>query len=192
MFAAKMAAMMGHTVELWEKSGSLGGDLKAAGAPSFKADMNRYYHNLETQVYKLGVNVRLKTEADRESVDRFAPDAVIDATGASPVIPRVPGIDGKNVVEAIRLMEGKESVGDKVVIIGGGLVGCEAAVDLDKKGKDVTLVEMSDEMREQRSWLRTSRVVPASHAITLYTRSDSELITAWLRRFTELSILYSP
>ena len=146
MYAAKLAAMMGHTVELWEKSGKLGGDLKAAGAPSFKSDMNRYYTNLATQVYKLGVNVRLMKTADRASVDKFSPDVVINATGADPVKPRIAGIDGANVIEAIRLLEGKETTGNKVVVLGGGLVGCEAAVDLDMKGKDVTIIEMMDDI----------------------------------------------
>lgn len=144
MNTAKLAAEQGHTVELWEKTGALGGNIKAAGGPDFKFDMKRYSENLQKQVYKAGVNVRLLKEATREAVDKLAPDAVIIAAGSSSIIPPIPGVDGENVVDAVSVLSKKCGTGDKVVVLGGGEVGCEAALYLSRMGKQVTVVEMQD------------------------------------------------
>lgn len=146
MNTAKLAAEQGHTVELWEKSGTLGGNINAAGGPDFKFDMKRYNENLQKQVYKAGVNVRLLKEATREAVDAFAPDAVIIAAGSSPLVPPIPGVEGANVVDAVSVLTRKSGTGDKVVVLGGGEVGCEAALYLERLGKQVTVVEMLDQI----------------------------------------------
>jgi 2-enoate reductase len=146
MYTAKLAVEQGHTVELWEKSGRLGGNVNAAGGPDFKFDMKRFCENLQKQVYKAGVNVRLMKEATRQAVDEFKPDVVIVAAGARPVIPPIDGIDRENVVEACALLTGKASAGQKVVVLGGGEVGCEAALYLERQGKQVTIVEMADKI----------------------------------------------
>lgn len=146
MNTAKLAAEQGHYVELWEKSGRLGGNTNAAGGPDFKFDMKRYNENLQKQVYKAGVNVRLLKEATREAVDKLAPELVILAAGAVPVIPPVPGVDGSNVVDACSVLTRKRDTGKNVVVLGGGEVGCEAALYLERQGKNVTLVEMTDKI----------------------------------------------
>jgi pyruvate/2-oxoglutarate dehydrogenase complex dihydrolipoamide dehydrogenase (E3) component len=93
---------------------------------------------------KEGIEVRLNTEVDNSLIEREHPDAVIVAAGATPIIPEIPGVNGKNVMLAVDVLNGKKSVGDKVVIIGGGMVGCEVADFLheDAGKKDITILEM--------------------------------------------------
>lgn len=146
MNTAKLAAEQGHTVELWEKTGKLGGNINAAGGPEFKFDMKRYNENLQKQVYKAGVNVRLLKEATRGAVDALAPDVVILAAGSKPIVPSIPGVDGENVVDACAVLTKKCSAGQNVVVLGGGEVGCEAALYLERQGKNVTVVEMQDKI----------------------------------------------
>ncbi|MFH1088047.1 MAG: FAD-dependent oxidoreductase [Chloroflexota bacterium] len=140
--AARVAALSGHHVTLWERTGKLGGNLIAASAPDFKADVRDLIQYFVTQVHKLGVEVVLGKEATAESVAEAAPDVVIVATGADPHIPDIAGVNRKNVVTAIDLLTGQAEVGGKVIIAGGGVTGCEVAVWLARKGKKVTIVEM--------------------------------------------------
>lgn len=146
MSTAKLAAELGHTVELWEKTGKLGGNINAAGGPDFKFDMKRYNENLQKQVYKAGVNVRLLKTATRQAVDAFAPDAVIIAAGAAPLVPPIPGVDGTNVIDACAVLTKKATTGERVIVLGGGEVGCEVGLELDRQGKQVTIVELQDEI----------------------------------------------
>lgn len=149
MYTAVLAAQMGHDVTLWEKDGKLGGLINAAGAPAFKVDMRRYKEHLIAQVYKHGVKVEFMKEATPESIDAFGPDAVILANGAESVRPPINGIDGENVVTAYDLLANNVPVGERVVVLGGGHVGCEAAIDLEERGKKVTIVEMGGPLVEQ-------------------------------------------
>lgn len=102
MAAAKYAAQVGHSVELWEKSDRLGGNMNAAGGPDFKFDVRRFSMNLQKQLYNSGAVVRLSKEANADSIKEFAPDAVIVAAGAKPIKPRIPGIDNSKVIDAAR------------------------------------------------------------------------------------------
>ena len=142
MYTAALAAKQGHKVTLWEKSNKLGGLLNAAGAPDFKIDMSRYNDHLIADLYANQVDVRLCWEATPENIDAFAPDAVIIAAGAMDAVPPVPGIHGDNVIFAYDLLANKAPTGKQVVVMGGGIVGCEAALYLDEMGKQVTIVEM--------------------------------------------------
>lgn len=146
MFTAKTAALAGHKVELWEKNTVLGGNINAAGGPDFKIDMRRFNENLQKQVYKCGVTVRLMKEADAASVKEFAPDVVVVAAGASPFTPSIPGADRNIVVNAVDVLTGDSTTGDNVVVIGGGEVGFEAALYLNERGKNVILLEMQDKI----------------------------------------------
>jgi 2,4-dienoyl-CoA reductase-like NADH-dependent reductase (Old Yellow Enzyme family)/thioredoxin reductase len=142
--AAQILCMRGHDVTLYEKTGKLGGQLKYAALPTFKQDVADYLKYLERQAYKCGAKVLLNTEATREMLEKENYDAVIVAIGAEPIIPKLPGIDLPHVVWAPEADAGEKPCGQKVVVVGAGAVGMEAAIDLKKEGKDVTVIELLD------------------------------------------------
>ena len=145
MQAAIIAAQKGHDVTLWEKSNTLGGQLILAAIPPDKQDLGKLLTYLNVQVTKAGVKVVLNKEATPKAVKKFAPDAVIVAVGSTPSVPDIPGIQGKNVLNCREVLSGQREVGKKVVVIGGGYVGCETCLFLAKRGVDVTLVFRSPE-----------------------------------------------
>jgi 2-enoate reductase len=141
MEAARVASLRGHKVTLWEKSDLLGGNLIPASVPEFKKDYRDYINYLRTQLRKLGVVVELKKEATLHLIREFTPQAVFVATGATPIIPSIPGLTGDMLISAADALLGRKRVGESVVVVGGGLVGCETALYLSQKGKIVTVVE---------------------------------------------------
>ena len=146
MQAAIVAAKRGHKVTLLEKEAKLGGQLNIAALPPFKGDILPWIDYLVNQVKKTGVKVELNTDATAEIVARKKPDAVIIAAGGTPAMPDITGIDRSNVVTAQDVLSGKARVGQNVVIIGGGMVGCETAQYLVKQGKTVTIIEILKRM----------------------------------------------
>jgi len=146
MEAARVAALRGHHVELYEKNGELGGHLIEASVPDFKKDLRRLLEWYKRQLEKLNVKIYLNTEVTPELIEEKKPDVVILATGSKPIVPKIPGVERENVVTAIDVLLGKKEVGENVVVVGGGLVGCETALWLAKQGKRVTIVEMLKEL----------------------------------------------
>jgi NADPH-dependent 2,4-dienoyl-CoA reductase/sulfur reductase-like enzyme len=142
MEAAFVASARGHTVTLWEKAGALGGQSNLAAAPPHKADIKKVSEYYDTQLKKLNVRVELGKNATAHQILDKKPDAVILATGASPKIPDIPGLDQDNVVTAHDILAGVVEAGDRVLVAGGGLVGIETAEFLATKGKKVTVIEM--------------------------------------------------
>lgn len=134
METAYISALRGHQVSLYEKGDRLGGQLYLCSIPPGREEFINVIRNLVSQLGKLGVNIELNKEVSPEFVEEVNPDIVVVATGASPIVPEIPGIDGQNVVGAWDLLYGKADVGDRVVIVGGGAVGCETALFLAKKG----------------------------------------------------------
>lgn len=122
MEAALEAAERGHEVILFEKENKLGGQLFYADYVWFKQDMKRYREYLIYQVKKAKIEIRLNTIATPELVELEQPDTVIVALGATAAIPPIPGVDKQNVITAIDLYGHEELAGNKVVIIGGGMV----------------------------------------------------------------------
>ena len=112
----------------------------------FKYEMYQLSLTFAKQCRDAGVEIRLQTEATKELIEKEAPDAVIIAAGSRPLILPIPGIDGENVTIVNDYYLKKENVKDEVVVLGGGLAGCEAAIHLAKEGKKVTIVEMRDEL----------------------------------------------
>ena len=142
MEAAIVCAKRGHSVTLYEKSGVLGGVFIAAAAPSFKEkdrDLIAWYRR---EITKYPIEVKLNTEIT--DVASLEADEVIVATGSTANRIPVPGID--NGIQAVDFLLGEKTVGDKVVIIGGGLTGCEIAYELYLQGKQPTIVEMMDDL----------------------------------------------
>ena len=143
MEAARVSALRGHKVTLWERQNRLGGNLIPAAVPDFKYDYKLLLDYLTTQIRKLGIAVEFDKEASPESIRDFSPDVVFIATGAAHAIPEIEGIgegmkSGK-VMTAVDLLLGGKEPGKSVVVVGAGLIGCETALYLAKKGRKVTI-----------------------------------------------------
>ena len=141
MEAARIATLRGHKVTIYEKTDRLGGVFIAAAAPSFKEKDRELIEWYRRQIAKLNIEVKYNTEVT--DVSSLGADEVIVATGAAPRKLRTPGIE--RAIEAIDYLEGAD-VGENVVVIGGGLTGCEIAYDLFLKGKKPTIVEMKNDL----------------------------------------------
>ncbi len=148
MEAARVAALQGHTVSLFEKEGIVGGQLAVAATPDFKRPLRALVDWYEVQVKKLGIDLRLGTAVTADDEILAASDRIIVATGAIPMTLPIPGIDGPNVINVIDAHRNKDAVkGVNVVVCGGGLSGCDCALELaDAHGKHVTIVEMVDDI----------------------------------------------
>jgi 2,4-dienoyl-CoA reductase-like NADH-dependent reductase (Old Yellow Enzyme family)/thioredoxin reductase len=144
MEAALIAAGRGHRVTLYEKSDVLGGLLKTTDTVSFKWPQKDFKDYLIRQVAKANISVVLNTEATPELLTEKEYDVVLAAVGSEPIVPPIPGIDGKNVVFAKDVYGNEDKLAEKVVIIGGGEVGVETGMHLAEKGHDVTVLEMRD------------------------------------------------
>ena len=157
MECAITAARRGHQVTLVEQSDRLGGQLKYGTHEYFKTGLRNFMNYLIRQVNKSGVQVLLNTRATPELVEGMSPDAIVAATGAVPIIPHIPGVTEEHVYSAIGYFTHLNQLGEKVVIVGGGLVGCEVGLDLAQTyGKQVTILEMMDSVA-QDAW-RTHRI----------------------------------
>jgi 2,4-dienoyl-CoA reductase-like NADH-dependent reductase (Old Yellow Enzyme family)/thioredoxin reductase len=142
MEAARTAALRGHTVSLYERAASLGGQLNVAAVPPGKKKIHWVTEFLEGQLNKLKVRVYLNREVKAEEVIKEAPEVLIVATGSKPVMPDIPGINNHNVVTACDILSGTgEAKGTRVVIVGAGQTGCETAEFLAEKGFAVTLID---------------------------------------------------
>lgn len=139
MEAARVAALGGHKVTIFEATGKLGGLLKEAETPDFKEDIRHFEKYQKTQIDKLGIPV-VKKKVKPEDLKGF--DAVICATGSTPIIPKIKGVDKKNVMTALDALDHPTKVGKKAVVVGGGLVGTETSMYLAENGHKVELVEM--------------------------------------------------
>ncbi len=139
--AAVLSAQAGHQVELWEKSQELGGNLNAAGAPSFKKDLMSYRDYLLRCLEISGVTVCLGQEATVERVKESGAEQVIYAAGATARILNVPGVDQPHVKTALEVLHRRERPSGHVVVIGGGLVGCETALMAAESAQRVTVLE---------------------------------------------------
>ena len=148
--AALYAKQAGHEVELWEKSATIGGNAFAASQPYFKTDMHALLSWYKLQLAKAGVPVRYGREANHDNVAEWKPDRIIWAAGGSPILPKsIPGLDGYSVYSATDALRNLVDVGERIVMVGGGMVGIEAALHFDRMGKQVTVIEMAKKMLPQ-------------------------------------------
>ena len=134
MEAAITAAMAGHTVEFYEKSDDIGGQLWIAGAPPHKQELWELIRYFDTMLDKYEVDVHLGTEVTMETIEEVNPEFIIAAEGAEPIVPPIKGLDGPEVVSAWDILRNDTPVGKRVAIIGGGAVGLETAEYLAMKG----------------------------------------------------------
>lgn len=170
MEAAITAAGRGHDVTLVEKTGQLGGNLYPAGAPYFKEDILKLCEVLKRRVAEAGVTVVLNTEVTGEYVRNFAPDALVVAIGSSELVPPIKGINGENVVMAIDAELHPEKLGKRVAIMGGGLVGAEAAVSFAHEGHECSVIEMKSAVAEEvNSFYRGGLMPHVEESAKLYT-----------------------
>lgn len=145
MESARLCTLRGHAVTLYEKSSKLGGVFIPAAAPDFKEKDKMLLEWYIEQMRLLDIDVKLNTEIKSDQLSSLKADEFIIATGATPRQVAVEGADKAHVIEAIDYLSGAE-VGHDVIIIGGGLTGCEIAYDLIRKGKNPVIVEMLDDI----------------------------------------------
>lgn len=141
MEAARVAAIRGHKVSLYEKNVELGGNLLPGGSHNFKKEvreLNAWYKN---ELCRLPVEIHLNTEVTADQLRKMGADVILLATGSVPVMPNVPGIGDSKVIGCMDAFANPDKIGQKVVVIGGGLVGCEMALDYAENGKEVTVAE---------------------------------------------------
>lgn len=146
LYAAYIAARRGHEVILCEKEAELGGILVSEQALPFKKEMYELSETYALLAKNAGVEFRLNTEVTAEYVEKESADALIIGVGSEPIVPPIPGLDGDHVIIVNNYYKEKDKVTDKVIIMGGGLAGCECAIHLGMEGKQVHLIEMRDEL----------------------------------------------
>lgn len=137
--AAWIAAAQGHSVTLFEKADRLGGQIFEASIPPYKQDLTLVTITFRRRCLQYGVDIRLNTEATEELILQQNPDAVILATGAEPFVPDIPGIDNPKIVTARELLRGEVVCGQRVLIVGGNMVGVETADFLGENHRQVTV-----------------------------------------------------
>ena len=144
--AARVAALRGHDVTLFEKTTTLGGQLNIACVPPRKEEMRRATQDLIHAVCNAGVHLCMGQTRTAEQLKDAGFEAVINAVGAHSAAPRIPGIDSVNVADAWKVLAGKQQVYGTVAVIGGGMVGCETAEYLAARGCKVSVIEMMDKI----------------------------------------------
>ena len=144
--AARVAALRGHDVTLFEKTTTLGGQLNIACVPPRKEEMRRAAQDLIHAVCNAGVHLCMGQTRTAEQLKDAGFEAVINAVGAHSAAPRIPGIDSVNVADAWRVLAGEQQVYGTVAVIGGGMVGCETAEYLAARGCKVSVIEMMDKI----------------------------------------------
>jgi len=145
MEAARVAALRGHKVVLFDEGEELGGQLLVAAKPPYKDTIEKFRQYQAGQVTRAGIELRLRQKFTPDMLAELKPDVVIMATGVKPLIPQITGIGNKKVIQASQVLMGADT-GERVAIIGGELVGCETALLLMEKGKKVTIMRRGREL----------------------------------------------
>ena len=144
LYAAWACAVRGHQVTLVEKANELGGNFRIAAYPTGKGQLTEAIRSMIVKCQQVGVDLRCGVEADEMLLRSLAPDAIILATGSTPLILPIPGLSDCGCVTAQDMLDGKAQMGKRVLVVGGGMVGCEAAEYLAERGHQVAVIEMKD------------------------------------------------
>ena len=174
MEAARILALRKQRVTLIEKEKELGGLLRYAAVPDFKEELRSFLKYLKTQVNKLGVKILLNQQATLEFVNELRPDTVVLAAGSTIFVPTIPGVHSPFVSTALELLAGKRQTGEKVLVAGGGAMGCEIAAYLAFQRKKVTLVEMLGDLALDVVELRARRTL-----LQLLKEGGVKTLTNW-------------
>lgn len=177
MKAALTAAERGHRVTLFEKSGELGGLLRHADFPSFKWTLRDFKNYLTAQVQKAGIEVHLNTEASPEMIRAGGFDVVFAALGAAPVIPNIPGVDGRNVWNVETVYGNEKSLGKNVVVIGGGETGAETGMYLAENGHQVTVITSGKELVVNNRVHYPTEIIDAYRRMKNFTAVTGAVVT---------------
>ena len=173
MYAAWMSAKRGHSVTLIEKDKELGGHFLVASYPPAKGEISPAIRSLIVRCQTVGVDIRLNTEATAELIAELGADVAIVATGSVPLVLPIPGLADSGYINAEDMLTGKVNCGKRVLVVGGGMVGCEAAEHLAERGHVCDIVEMKsvvgeDIMPEPRKYIMASL---EEHHVGLYANS---------------------
>jgi len=180
MQTAAVAAQRGHRVTLLEETADLGGQLRVAAIPPHKEDIIPLIRYMADRLVEANVDVLLGFQATPQAVADMRPDVVVVATGAIPIVPDIPGVAGARVATAQNVLSGRSGVGDRVAIIGGGMVGCETGHFLARQGRTVTILEIQSRMAADVSPMVRRRLLDGlrESGATLLTGVTCEQITA--------------
>lgn len=178
---ARVASLRGHDVTIYEKSDELGGVFIAAAAPEFKEKDKMLLKWYEKQMKDLNIKINFHTEIKENELDKLDADEIIWAVGASTRTLNVEGAEAEHVMDAIEYLRDRKPVGENVVIIGGGLTGCEIAYDAVLKGKKPVIVEMLDDILNVPNLCAANsnmlREIIRYHEIPVYTKAKTTKIT---------------
>lgn len=143
MEAARVSALRGHKVFLYERTGALGGHVLEGAVPDFKEDDKRLLEWYKREMMELGVKISLNCPVTGDDMIGANPDVLFVATGSNPILPPIPGLDvnDSRILTTRQALLGEKELGRRVVVIGGGLVGCEMSLWLTRGGRDVTIIE---------------------------------------------------
>lgn len=181
LVAAETAAKRGHHVTVYEASDHLGGQFRSAAFPVGKGELSTFVSQLRESLGELGVPVKLGCPVTEELIEAEAPDAVVIATGAKPLMPPIPGIDGANVVAAEDILLGNVEIADgPIVVCGGGEVGAETAHFITRLNGNVTVLEMQDAILNDMMPFTKSVLMGMMEdaSITVHTNATVKAISA--------------
>lgn len=176
MEAAITLADRGHQVILAEKSDSLGGAIRFARHVGFKTKLDQFMQVLIRRVEQRKITLMLNTAMTPELARQLEPDAIVCAIGADPILPPIPGVYGDNVVMAVGMHEHMDKIGQHVVILGGGLVGCEEGILLAQQGKQVTILEMKPELCRDAPYLHHEAVLLELERLGAVTHTNTRCV----------------
>lgn len=177
--AARVAAIKGHEVVLYEKETRLGGQLNIASIPPRKAEMNRATHFLTHAIMKLGVDIKVGKKVCANCILEQKPDEVIVAVGGQNAIPPINGVDQPHVLDAWKVLNHEQICSGEVVVIGGGLVGCETSEYLANNGCRVTIIEMMEDIAKEESTTVKPTMLEdfSNHNVKILTKTKVTNIT---------------
>jgi 2,4-dienoyl-CoA reductase-like NADH-dependent reductase (Old Yellow Enzyme family)/thioredoxin reductase len=176
--AARVLAMREHRVKLYERGDRMGGQLRLAVIPPHKEEIQNILAYLTAQIAKLKVEVHLGTEATTATLAEERPDAVILATGALPLVPAIPGWDPARTFTYGEALEGNRSLGTNLIVLGGGMVGCETAEYLASLGKQVRIVEKLPEIASGLEFLTRGLLLTRLRELKVEVEAESEIVSA--------------